>query len=48
MENNQAPGPDGFPMEFYQYFWDTIKTDLIALFNEFHNGSLPLHSLNFF
>jgi hypothetical protein len=31
MESNKAPGPDGFPSEFYQYLWETIKPDLIAL-----------------
>jgi hypothetical protein len=39
--------PDGFPTEFYQHFWNIIKTDLLALFNEFHQGTLPLHRLNF-
>jgi len=29
MEHNKAPGPDGFPAEFYQFFWETIKADLI-------------------
>ena len=47
MELNKAPGPDGFPAEFYQFFWETIKADLIQLFVEFHRGELPLHSLNF-
>lgn len=38
--------PDGFPMFFYQECWDTIKTDLLVLFSEFHsNGKLP-RSLN--
>jgi hypothetical protein len=47
MESNKAPGPDGFPAEFYQYFWETIKSDLLALFEDFHKGNLQLHSLNF-
>ena len=47
MKNNTAPGPDGFPPEFYQVFWNVLKGDLMALFEEFHRGSLPLHSLNF-
>jgi hypothetical protein len=47
MEHNKAPGPDGFPAEFYQICWDVIKDDLMALFREFHTGNLPLYSLNF-
>lgn len=47
IEHNKAPGPDGFPAEFYQAFWDTIKSDLMALFSEFHKGDLSLYSLNF-
>jgi hypothetical protein len=33
MEHNKALGPDGFPAEFYQKIWDTIKMDLLALFS---------------
>jgi hypothetical protein len=47
MEHNKAPGLDGFPVEFYQAFWDNIKIDIMALFMEFHKGNLPLHCLNF-
>jgi hypothetical protein len=36
MEHNKAPGPDGFPAEFYQVFWEIIKFDLSALFVDFH------------
>jgi hypothetical protein len=47
MEHNKLPGHDDFPAEFYQVFWDLIKGDLMALFHEFHQGLLPLFSLNF-
>jgi hypothetical protein len=46
MEHNKALRPDGFPAEFYQVFWELIKYDLLALFNDFHSGTLPLYSLN--
>jgi hypothetical protein len=47
MEHNKAPGPDGFPAEFYQFFWEIVNSDLMSLFLEFHSGRLPIHSLNF-
>jgi len=47
MEHNKAPGPDGFPVQFYQVFWNLIKDDLMALFMDFHKEELNLYSLNF-
>ena len=47
MEHNRSPGPDGFPAEFYQFFWEVVKPDFMSLFFEFHSGRLPIHSLNF-
>jgi hypothetical protein len=47
LPENRAPGPDGFPAEFYQIFWDTIKVDLLALFSSIHAGQLELFHLNF-
>jgi hypothetical protein len=47
MKHNKAPGPDGFPAEFDQVCWEIIKGDLMTLFKEFHEGRLPLFSLNF-
>jgi mannosylglycoprotein endo-beta-mannosidase len=47
MEKNKAPGPDVFPTEFYQKLWDVIKNELMALFRDFQEGSLPLFQLNF-
>jgi hypothetical protein len=47
MGHNKAPGPDGFPLEFYQIFWDAIKSDLLDLFGCLHAGQLELFRLNF-
>jgi hypothetical protein len=47
MKHDKAPGPDGFPAEFYQVFWSLIKNDLMALFRDFYAGNLPLFSINF-
>jgi hypothetical protein len=35
MEKNKAIGPDGFPVEFFQKFWDLIKGDLMSMFKSF-------------
>jgi hypothetical protein len=47
MENNKAPGPDGFPAEFYQKFWQVIKFDMMAMFTQLQDGDIPLYKLNF-
>jgi mannosylglycoprotein endo-beta-mannosidase len=47
MEKNKAPGPDGFPAEFYQMLWGVVKDDLMLMFSAFHDGNLPLFHLNY-
>lgn len=45
--HNKAPGPNGFPEEFYQFFWDIIKYSLKRLFDDFVRGELDIGRLNF-
>jgi hypothetical protein len=47
MEHNKAPGLDGFMAEFYQVCWEITKSDLMALFSDFHKEDLNIFSLNF-
>lgn len=46
MEHNKAPGTDGFPVEFYQVFWELTKEDLMAMLSDFHDNILSAYSLN--
>lgn len=47
MERNKAYGPDKIPIEFYQCCWDIMKKDIIALFNDFHNGNVDISRMNY-
>jgi hypothetical protein len=47
LKHNSAPGPDGFPTEFFQDFWDLIHIDLWNLFKDFYDGVLDIKRLNF-
>ncbi len=43
MQSSKAPGPDGFPIEFYKKFADLLGPLLVAVYNEsFNTGTLPL------
>ncbi|KAK1297823.1 hypothetical protein QJS10_CPB14g01350 [Acorus calamus] len=40
---NKAPGPDGYPSEFYRHFWHMLKEDFTRAINDFFvNARLPL------
>ncbi|KAH0751395.1 hypothetical protein KY285_004543 [Solanum tuberosum] len=34
--SDKAPGPDGFPMCFFQSFWEVLKFDFMNAVNHFH------------
>jgi hypothetical protein len=42
MERNKAAGPDGLHVEFFQKKWSVIKSDMMALFKEFHEGEMDI------
>ena len=47
MKHNSAPGPDGFPAELFQNFWDLIQMDILNLFKDFYVGNLNIERLNY-
>ena len=46
MNEDKAPGPDGFTMAFWQSCWDFVKEEILEMFKEFHKHSSFLKSLN--
>lgn len=43
---DKASGPDGFPLQFFRQFLDTIKSDLWRLCEDFFNGKTDLEIVN--
>ena len=42
-QNNEAPGEHGFTVKFYTYFFELLRNDLMASFNEAHDkGELSI------
>ena len=46
MNEDKAPGPDGFTMAFWQRCWDFAKEEIMDMFKEFHEHNSFLKSLN--
>jgi hypothetical protein len=43
---DKAPGPDGFSLAFFQHCWSIVRTDVLAVCNEFHEYCQFERSLN--
>jgi hypothetical protein len=38
--NNKAVGPDGYPIDFFQFCWDFIREGMMELFGDFFRGGI--------
>lgn len=45
-EGNKAPGPNEFPMFFFQWFWDIIENDVMNVVKELFGSRRILKELN--
>ena len=46
LNGDKAPGPDGFHIAFWSFYWDFIKDEVLGFFKEFHDQSRFVKSLN--
>ncbi|CAN4090148.1 unnamed protein product [Withania somnifera] len=45
-DGDKAPGPDGFSMSFFKFFWETLKDDLMQTIQNFHQNEIFEKSFN--
>ena len=46
MNEDKAPGPDGFTVAFWQSCWEIVKEDVLDMFKELHEQNSFIKSLN--
>ena len=46
LNDDKAPGPDGFPIAFWSFSWDFVKEEVMGFFKEFFQNEQFMKSLN--
>ena len=46
LNGDEAPGPDGFPLAFWQFCWNFVKDELMRFFKDFFEMGKSVKSLN--
>ncbi|RVW85171.1 Transposon TX1 uncharacterized 149 kDa protein [Vitis vinifera] len=46
LNGDKAPGPDGFPIAFWQFCWDFVKDKIMGFFKDFFERGKFVRSLN--
>ena len=46
LNNDKAPGPDGFPLAFWSFSWDFVKNEVLGFFKEFYEHIRFVKNLN--
>ena len=46
LNDDKAPGPDGFPLAFWSFSWDFVKEEVMGFFREFFQNYQFVKSLN--
>ncbi|RVW48620.1 Transposon TX1 uncharacterized 149 kDa protein [Vitis vinifera] len=46
LNGDKAPGPDGFPIAFWQFCWDFVKDEIMGFFKDFFERGKFVRSLN--
>ena len=46
LNDDKAPGPDGFPLAFWSFSWDFVKEEVMGFFKEFYQNDQFVKSLN--
>ena len=46
LNDDKAPGPDGFPLAFWSFSWDFVKEEVMGFFRKFFQNDQFVKSLN--